>query len=804
MKKALSILICITLVLGIMTVPVSAAGSTVANATIWSAITDGALTTDVTLKDGKTSIDNTYFPGTIQDVADWNGQYNMVEAVLPSAISGKTVKLSFDYFGESSAWGAPSFRVNVFDQTGSYAEGGTNCYIGFYAYDAPGNNEHVAVDGVRPTYYDETKSYFTYYGSENGYNTAPTAESGKAKMKHRVWQHIDCVYDLVNQKVTYFVDGVQLGTAKGPSAIAALAFKKTNYASSTTVYYGVVRFDNIKITEVNAGGLSWNLTAEAETNNLLIDFSEPVTNLTEEMISVTDMETLAAASVSSVEQITPYQWRVNLDGAKKNAEYKVAVSAITSDFGGTSQAETVFAYTVDEESFGVKKVRYDAKVSNIATSVASNYAEDFADYTIADDPGKNKTNANDYADASDGAWSRSGHTKTGSWWGQGTYVNSLYQLSIDNYANGSPLSVGAIRNIGSNMKGKIFNVSFNTAYYNEDPHGKSYYTIFAGSEPVVTIDRSAIYLHNELKLNDKQQIATNGFKKATYGKDLVTMNLSFDFVSKKVKVQVGSDVFYTMMSDSLVANGFDVLKFVVALVEGVNNNGNSNGTWRGNAAVVDNYSEEITNVSDAGTYDEGLELSNEISATTTNVDIEFTDAVDEATIAGITIVDGKGGSVAYTPTLSGDGKMLSLGVTLKQNTDYTLNIPVTVVSADEVANARAYAFTFATDSAIKFYDNTGNELNEAALKTATSASYEISAPAPTGTDGVCLVLVVTYNKEDDSMKNANVNRISYKVGEIVESSNTITVSDGEYARFFFWDSIGSLNSVFGKSYSIGK
>lgn len=798
MKKALSLFICFTLILGIMTVPVSAAGATTTNATLWNAKTGDALTDSVKLG-SNTSIDTKYNIGAFRNEAEWGGKYDMIGALLPEVISGKTVNLSFDFYSESVAWGAPSFRVDVFDQNEDYTEGRTDSFLGFYSYDAPGNNACPTTAG---DYYDETNSYFTYYGDETNVNSLVT--ENKAKIALKKWQHIDCVYDLVNQKVTYFVDGVQLGTAKGPSKLGALAFRKKNKSADwKDIYYGVVYFDNIKITEVNAGGLSYDITTDE--NSFLMDFSEPVSNLTNEMIAITDMESGLAANITSVEKITPYQWRANLAEVKENAEYKAEVSAITSDFGGTSQAETVFVYTNSAESFGVKKVRYDEQTSNVTTSVGSTFKDDFSSYTGTEQPANNKTNNNDYANNSNGAWSRHGHhISSTSWWGQGTYVTTTGYLAIDNYSNSSPLPIGAIRNIGSNVKGNIFNASFKMAYYNESPHETSYFTVFADDIPVISVDRQGIYFANSDEESGKVKMADYAFAKANYGKDLADVSLSFDFTSKIIKVKYGDNDFYAPMTQEMLENGFSTLKFVVNLTDGINNNGSSNGTYRGNAALIDNYSEEIINVTDAPSYNEGLELGNNVSTTATNIDIEFTDAVNDTTIGGITITDAKGNNVAYTPSWSTDKKTLSLGVSLKQNTAYTLAIPTTVQAEGGSNNARAYSFPFQTGSAIKFYDANGDELTQAELKSSSFAKYEISAAAPTNTADTCVVLLAIYNEADNSLDSAEVNRIPYKVGDIIEFSDEITVENGKYAKVFFWKSLDSAEYVFEESYSVGK
>ena len=809
MKKVLSLLIVITLLLGSMAIPVAAVSSDSDNI-LWEATTADGLTEGVTLKADKTSIEQGEFmTGSIKDVADWNGAYDMIGALLPEPITNKVVSLSFDFYPESVAWGAPSFRVDVFEGNDAYIEDASRSdwFLGFFAYDAPGQNDHAKVEGAYPEYYDESTSFFTYYGGENA-NSEPYDKTAgewvneKAKIAFRKVQHIDCVYDLQNKTVTHYVDGVKLGTSAGPSKIGALAFRKKNYVSGKTVYYGVMRLENIKLTEVKEGSLSWETETEVGADSFLLNFSEPVNTLAKGMITLTDMETLATSKPASTEKITPYQWRVNIDGAKPNAEYKVEITALTSIFGGTPKTETGFAYTQAEQSFGVKKVRYDAVLSNKTKTVAASHSDDFSGYTTAADPGLNKENTNDYAVMSNGMWSRNGHTQTSSWWGQGTYVNNFGQLSIDAYSNTNSIAVGAVRQMsedGSAVTGEVLNVDFDMAYYVAERHDGSSFTLYAGDYPIFGADRESVYLYDEQLVDEKILLGDNTFTKANYANDLKHVGLTFDFENKEIRINFAGMIKTTSMYDELAEGGIANLKFTVNLLNGIEG---GNGDYRGNALVLDNYSDEVLAYVDEPLYLEGVNATEVLKPTTSKIQVTFSDAMARETIDGIAITDENGDPVNYVPSWTDSDKTLTLEVALKPETKYTLQVSTGVASAGETANGREYIYTFATDKAVKFFDADGKQIAEDNLATTNFANVEILVNAPEG-NGKFAYLYAIYDKADDMLKDVRVQEISYTDGDVIAYDDAVMISDDEYAKVFLWETLNTVTPM-GGNYSFGK
>ena len=793
MKKAISLLVSLILVLGTVAVPVSAVVAPEANNILWDAETSEGvvLGTNTSTKDGY-----------IFDDADWSWGYEIIGGLLPEVITGKVVNLSFDWKPTGTYWGAPSFRVHTFGQNEAYAQGSADWHIGFYAYEPNGDQSHDS----SKAYYEDAK--YTYYGTEAGGNTDPytkneegtlTFTNPTAPVEYNTWQHIDCVYNLSQQTVTHYVNGRYLGMSKGPHSIGAIAFRKMSKLYNESTYYGAMFFDNVRLTEVKDDGLVWGAEAEA-SDSFLLNFSEPVDVLVAPMVVATDMETGEAATVSSVEKITAYQYRVKMADTKANAEYKIEIPSLVSTFGSTSKNDTIYANTGSLDGFGIKKVRYDAIKSNNTMTVESTHSDNFDSYTKKGNPGENANNENDYETVSNGMWSRIYHTRDNSvWFGKGSFVDSYGQLCLDMYSSGTGMTIGAVRKItdGTAVKEKLLNVEFDMGYYVAERHDGSYFTLYAGEYPIFGADRSSVYLFEEQLADEKISLGTNPFAKATYYNDRENVKLGFDLVNKKIEVDFGGVVKTANICDELAAAGISSLNFAVTLLNGVE----GNGDYRGNTLTIDNYSDEIIAVSAEKTYNKGLDALGILPATTSVINVEFTDAVELATASGITITDADGNGASYTPLLSEDGKVLALAVSLKPDTSYTLAVPATVASANGVYNSRAYAFEFNIDRAVKFFDAQGAEIAESALATTSAATVDVFALAPSGT-GIGAYIYAVYDKATNALKAVRTEEMPYSGGGIMSHGDTVNVADGEYAKVFVWDNATSKPVL--KSYTIGK
>ncbi len=259
MKQALCLLVCLTVVLGTMLVPVSA---TTANGVLWDATTSetamlGAVTNG-TSPNWDTTNANWYgnrLP-VLRDDSAW-GDHMIIGDTLGTVITEKTVKLSFEFAPKASYMGGPDFYVSVFNQNTSYADGAEGQFKGFAEFDPNGT------DANGENTYDAVK--MSYYGTMDGINTSPSDNewanpiafnSPNMAVTQNQWYCVESIYDLKNELVTHYVNGQLLGTAKGPNAIGGISvFRRQN----NKLGYGELDLYNLQLTEV-ASTLSWDAT----------------------------------------------------------------------------------------------------------------------------------------------------------------------------------------------------------------------------------------------------------------------------------------------------------------------------------------------------------------------------------------------------------------------------------------------------------------------------------------------------------------------------------------------------------------
>lgn len=575
------------------------------------------------------------------------------------------------------------------------------------------------------------------------------------------------------------------------------------------VFFGQITLEQLKdveIPESSSDKLIRTAEYDTETNSFLLEFSEAPKKLTGDMLNILDMETLESAEVLSIEMLSAYQCRVTVERLKANAEYNLTLLGVFGVCGSSAENESVFVYTDIGKSFGIKKVRYDAVKTNGELNRENTHTEDFSTYTGYVHPGENKTNENDYADASDGMWSRSNHTKSFAWWGQGTYVNKQGQLGIDSYSNKEPIAISAIRKLNENgtaVNDGVLKVSFDAAYYVVEEHDGATFTLYAGDIPVFSISRTELNLYDAQLLDKPILLGTHSFSKSNYGTDLERFSLTFDFLNKKVKFGFGEITKTTVMSKALSENGVSDIKFEVKLLNGINPDGtNHNGVYRGNAFVMDNYSDETLAVVVAPTYITGVDATQKIAPTVSKINIEFTDKVRDASVRNIKIAGKDGSMVEYMPYLSEDGRLLTIAVTLKPDMDYTVDVPNTVVSAEGVELIRNYTYRFSTVGAVRFYEENEIEIPEEQLSFVDSAKLEILVNAPAEKAGKCMYVYAVYGKSDNTLKRAEVKEISYATGDVLSYGDEISIGTDEYAKVFLWKGFDFLCPI-SRDYTLG-
>ncbi len=193
--------------------------------------------------------------GVLRDENVWS-QHTVIGDTLPEVVSGKTVKLSFDYAPKGAYYGAPDFHVSVFNQNVSFATNATGQFKGFREFDRPGVGAETD---------DYTDARITYHGNMENANANPYADewaedgvvfnNPTMPVTRMKWYHVESVYDLKNETVTHYVDGQLLGVAKGPDKIGAIGIYRdvTNKRG-----WGELNLYNLRIVDVTP--FAWDAT----------------------------------------------------------------------------------------------------------------------------------------------------------------------------------------------------------------------------------------------------------------------------------------------------------------------------------------------------------------------------------------------------------------------------------------------------------------------------------------------------------------------------------------------------------------
>lgn len=270
----------------------------------------------------------TYYNGTITSaVGMYNREADDYHLSLTSSTSGESARIFHNIENLDEPVDNLVSELDVAFSTTTETR-----YINSYRTTASMNGMVFSADG-RIGYYD-SGSTIQYFKDENGDDLKYSAEE---------WYNIAVKFDFVNQTITYYLDGSNLGTVTPPNAVAMskvseICFKGLPNKNDP----GTVYFDNFKIYQEQASYVTSfvsspksrtylageSITFEGYAKNAIGDIAQIIFNIDDEQAYVTEDSTYSFTK----SDITP-------------GHHKLVVTAVSSDgvTGSSDEIEFVVA-----------------------------------------------------------------------------------------------------------------------------------------------------------------------------------------------------------------------------------------------------------------------------------------------------------------------------------------------------------------------------------------------------------------------------------------------------------------------------
>ena len=173
--------------------------------------------------------------------------------------------------------------------------------------------------------------------------------------------------------------------------------------------------------------------------------------------------------------------------------------------------------------------------------------------------------------------------------------------------------------------------------------------------------------------------------------------------------------------------------------------------------------------------------------------------MDTSTLSDINLSNGSN-TVAATGTASNDNKTYTLELTdnLAINTDYTLNIPMSVKTADGNSLARAYTGKVTTTAGTFKIDLLDIQKNGATVTKSEIAAQDainavVNITNTEGREGEAYLCICVYN--DDVMTQVNFDKINLKTESTKSVPITVASTANIKVKAFLWNDFATMKPL---------
>lgn len=742
----------------------------------------GGYLTDSKLSDNRTD--------TITAAAYWDN-ISLASNTFSAPITGKTVRFHFEIMHEYTG-GCPKFYTAVVTDDRGFDAGGSRWLgIGEHGENAGGPYK------------------IGYYSGREIWNiietTHPTFEKNR-------WYNIDTIYNLTEGKSYYYIDGVKIGEGDGPTQIMQAGLRILNQGMDLgTSYYKNMMIDSgnaAQITDTNDNGATLIFT-----NPTALDSS----GITVKCLETGETPTVTVTKVNDMKYNLSYSTGTNIGG-----DYTLTFENAFAVMNGISEKTIVYSQK--------PSVSYDYYIN-----------DDFEGYTVEGAADSRNAEGSTFWTKNPGV-SSDMIAKDG---GSGVAGSSMYAvtdgenkvLKLDGSVvtdKSKPNEVGAKYALkgcktGDNnwntdtsaVKGKLqinFDVK-NVAQPNDGVTATTPPVFTLATNPYFTkilgITNDTLYIYSKADgtvfdaMPSEDQIHT--LTPTATGFHAVEISLDFDKNIQTINVD-GTQYYTGIMYPDFKSNGLSWLRFIQlkhskSTEEGATNEWSAEDygkayTLIDNLNVINIDSASTTGIKSVQYSSDGINYSpaiGKVDSATKYVKIDFTSAMDTSTLSDINLSNGSN-TVAATGTASNDNKTYTLELTdnLALNTDYTLNIPMSVKTADGNSLARAYTGKVTTTAGTFKIDLLDIQKNgatvtksEIAVQDAINAVVNITNTE--GREGEAYLCICVYN--DDVMTQVNFDKINLKTESTKSVPITVANASGIKVKAFLWENFATMKPL---------
>mgnify|MGYP004461836743 CR=1 FL=1 len=724
------------------------------------------------LEDSKLSDNGT---DTITADAHWDN-ISLASKTFSAPITGKTVRFHFEIMHEYTVGCPKFFTAVVTDDRGFDVAGSRWLGIGEHGENAGGPYK------------------IGYYGGRENWNITETTHQTFEK-NH--WYNIDTIYNLTEGKSYYYIDGVKIGEGDGPTQIMQASLRILNRGMDLGKSY----YKNMMIDSGNAAQIT-----DTNDNGATLMFTNPTaldsSNITVKCLETGETPTVTVTKVNDMKYNLSYSTGTNIGGdymltfsdafaaisgiSDKNVVYSQKPAAIyqqyiNDDFESYNSGVTLWS---KNSSINREKIEYHNGGLEEKYALSPNYSV----YGAMDNDRKViEVNLSECTEARKQKAMEMGFK----------YALGDYKVTED--SNGAKGNFKVSFDV-KNVDNKNENVTA-TGDANRFALGTNAYGTF-----ILGLSKNMLYIYTKSDgTAPNNDTPAKSVELSETDNGYHHIDILFDFTNNNQKIMADDTEYYNgVMYSTLQSRGLTYLTFMQRKCSSTWSDTNYGEAYTliDNLNVINLDSASTSGIKSVQYSSDGINYSpaiGKVDSATKYVKIDFTSAMDTSTLSDINLSNGSN-TVAATGTASNDNKTYTLELTdnLAINTDYTLNIPMSVKTADGNSLARAYTGKVTTTAGTFKIDLLDIQKNGATVTKSEIAAQDainavVNITNTEGREGEAYLCICVYN--DDVMTQVNFDKINLKTESTKSVPITVASTANIKVKAFLWNDFATMKPL---------